>query len=182
MLERNMLKDPIMLIAGVPILFIVVVGIFVYLPSAITEDPQYDFLYAQGYRANNYFVENGKIQALMDPNNLPEVDPRTEEKARERLIREIENLRTTIIYRYDTENESLQPISFTEAKKLNLDPSSKSPDGYTFQSGQRASGFFPFFIENRRDGYELSKGVAKVKLPMDYRYGQNICVGWAISE
>ena len=133
------IKKNIVLVIGmsIPILMIIFVAGSIYLPSFFIK-PQYDFIYADGnnpyFSKYEYFIQNGKLER--------------EQKSeyQERL-----GERDQKLYVYEVEKNKSKEISFEEAQKLTLDPSSTSPDGFEITYGKKSEGFFPIFFWSHTD-------------------------------
>lgn len=126
---------PLLVGFGLPLLMILFVILSIYLPSLFIK-PTYDFIYSSGndyYTREVYSVKNGQIlETPPVPNaydNRPYISPQ--------------------LYLHDVETNTSRQILLTDAQRLILDYSAKSPDGFTLQNGNRATGFFPFFWSDR---------------------------------
>jgi len=172
------LKKNTTLIIGIsiPILMILFVAGSIYLPGLFIK-PQVDFLYVNGddnyYYYNSgyqYTVVNDKItkndvKQPADPSLKP---PQVEQK----------------LYIYDVTENVSREISLEEAKKLDLNSNTISPDGFEVVYGSRNDGGFPFFWGGGTDynarylkGHNVSR---KVNLPMTgspYYSGMHF-IGW----
>ena len=183
MSNLNKFLNPLFLMVGVPILFVAVVAIMVYLPASLAK-PQYDFVYISNdsyhyYSASeNFFVQDERIQAYVLPSDVPQ--KLANENLKEYEKSELKNIRAEQFFIFDVKNKVAKPVSFEEVSKLRINPSSLSPDGYEFIRSRRAEGIFPFFLFDSRDGgYVLKKGLATVKLPIG---GSRVkFMGWIIN-
>lgn len=183
-MKRGILSNPIFLILGVPVLFLLVVGIVGYLPGLLVR-PQHDFLYVTSdyyYSGENinYYIDDGALKAYTDPDSLPELSGRTPESEEDRRIRA---LRSMQLHLFDVSDWKSRPISFEDAQKLTYDPASVSPDGYSIERSRRADGFFPFFfIDGGSSEFVLKRGLASRTLPIEnqYSYRGHGLIGWVI--
>ena len=124
----------------------------IYLPGIFIK-PQYNFLYVVGdsyFDGQMYSVEHGKLikNQIEIPDNQKNNPARVDPK----------------IYIYDVATNESHEISFELGQNLNLDPRSKSPDGFEIVYGTRSDGFFPFFLWTETDrnaqyikGHNVSK-------------------------
>ncbi|MFH1622181.1 MAG: hypothetical protein ABIA97_03575 [Candidatus Omnitrophota bacterium] len=145
------IKDNISLIVGlsIPLLMILFVGLSIYLPGLFVK-PGYGFLYASGgdyHSIKQYAVKNGKIIEVEV--NYPErfsgakIEPK--------------------LYVYNVSKDNSWEISFEEAEKLNLDDSTKSPDGFEVVSGgyggdifYSRGGYYKKYIKGHNFSKELN--------------------------
>jgi len=180
----NIKNLPLVIGIALPLVFIVVISLFVFLPSFFIS-PQHNFVYSSfddyyyGYNQaylNTYKVENGTI-------SLQPV-----------LVRDAEGVITNsekpvaempILYIYDMSTHSSHQITFEEAKKLSLDPGPSSPDGYTVGYRYGHDGIFELFgSNNNNNGLFVSKGTSQKKLSgmadgNQYWYQGNFrLIGW----
>lgn len=154
-----------LLIVGIPILFLIVVGMIAYVPS-IYAQPQYDMLYSRSESyypidgMGNYYVAQQHVQALVDPTSARViVNQKNPNDAGQQRMRSIA---TTQLYRFESATGRSEQIDFADAQKLLVDPSPVSPDGYSLEQDQATSGVFPFFfIDNAHQGYVLKKGLVR---------------------
>jgi hypothetical protein len=157
---------------SIPILMILFVAGSIYLPELFVQ-PKFNFLYVIGddyyyYNQYQYSVQNGKLvgSEIQRPENQIYQPPR-----------EVK------LYIYDVAKNESKEISFEEAKNLNLDSNTKSPDGFEVVYGSRGEGFFPFFFWSERDdntrylkGHNVSK---KLNLQLSGPYYTNFrFIGW----
>ena len=170
----EILKKNITLVIGIliPILMILFVATSIYLPRLFIS-PHYNFLYASGdyyYNRQQYSVRNGRLvkREIERPKHYNYSPPRVE----------------STLYLYDVAKNESKEISFVEAQSLNLDSSSKSPDGFEVVHGRRGDGFFPFFFWSERDYSDLyltGHGVSKkINLQMNASpyYNNFRFLGW----
>lgn len=177
---------PLIIGLALPIIFIIVISAFLFIPSANLH-PAYNFIYTNdnyGYYnnvyknslkvVNNKLVAESLLDSLLEPaaTNYPG------------YVAPAPKGEYPPIYSYDTKTESSHQISFEEAQKLTLDPGPSSPDGYTVKYEYGNDGIFELFGSNsNQSGYFISKGAGKKKLNgMDtnnrYNSGYFQLVGW----
>lgn len=132
--KRNL---PLYIALAIPVLMIVLVAAFIYLPN-MGKKPQYNFVYMTGngylpYGGQEYSVSNGHLVQNPSPldNSAPNVPPKP-----------VVPLGQPHFYVYDVTANSANEVSFQQAQALTLDPSNLSPDGYTLDRGN--SGDFLF--------------------------------------
>jgi len=83
-------------------------------------------------------------------------------------------------YYYDVSDENSRQITLSESQKYNIDPSSKSPDGFTVGRADSGSvSFFPFYSTSRvRGTFYKGKGLNKqISEEYNFRF-----VGWVTNE
>ena len=158
-------KQKLAAIIGVliPLFFIVIVAVSVYLPS-LSIKPKYDFLYTAGYNgaSNNYKVENGKLQKVYDKFSYESDFP--------------------TIYRYNAQTNSSRSIDFTNTNYLSLDDSSKSPDGYAVKGNSNDSGGFLFWSSSSNDDVFIQKGTGGKKIETSGDVYDFKFLGWVVNE
>jgi hypothetical protein len=165
------IKKNITLVIGIfiPILMIFLIAASIYLPGLFVQ-PKFNFIYSIGnhyYSRYIYSVQNGKLV-------------RTERQPENEYYRLWGDIK---LYVYDVAKNESKEISFEEAQNLNLDPNTKSPDGFEVVYGSRSSGFFPLFIWSERDyntlylkGRNMSK---KINLQSSELYYRDFnFIGW----
>lgn len=178
----NKFLNPLFLIVGVPILFVVIVAIMVYLPSSLAK-PQHDLVYMSNGNyyyssSENFFVQDEKIQAHVLPADVPQ--KLANENLEKHKERELKDIRTAQFFIFNVETKTVESISFKEASELRIKPSSLSPDGYEFTRSRRTGNIFSFFFSGSNyGGYVLKKGLATVKLPINNQRVK--FMGWIIN-
>jgi hypothetical protein len=176
-LRKNL---PLVIGLALPVILIIVVALTIYIPGQLVK-PQHDFLYLVGgdyYTQRQYAVENGKLIKRELPPDLE----------REKYL-PFERVRSTDVrfYRHDVETNQSQPLAFEEAAQLKLDPSLKSPDGFTIEHG-RGGGIFDIFGGGSSyDTFYLRNKQASVALNLEIdsnRYFEwpNNFLGWIIPQ
>ncbi len=144
-------NENIPLVIGIliPILMIVFVAVSIYLPTIFVH-PKGSFLYAVGgdYYSNVYSAQNGKLikNEAKYPPNFSGV--KTEPK----------------LYVYNIEKDAAREISFEEAQKIDLNPSSVSPDGFEITSGSNDYSIFSIFFsrgDHYGSKYVQGRGISK---------------------
>jgi hypothetical protein len=127
------MKKNISLIVGIsiPIVMIVLVATFIYLPGFFAPAPKHNFLYISNgdyWQMKSYDVQGQKID-IREINPPPKYVPSG----------------NVHFYIHDVKTDSDREITFEESQKLRLSDLPKSPDGYEVSHGARSGGgFFPF--------------------------------------
>ena len=159
------MKDKLPLIVGIglPLVLVVFVLINSYLPSIYLK-PRYNFIYAN----RNYDWD------------MMVVDGRLSYSPKYQYYSGTYSQNQPIIYLYDViQNKSTQ-ISPSAAQAYKLDPSNKSPDGFTVENSSSSYSYFPFFWESSDSGvYIKNKGLSK-KLEIGQSYYDFQFVGWIV--
>src|SRR3989344_2124029 len=140
-------KLPLVVGIGLPILLILFVAITVYLPSFFIK-PKYNFLYATG---NLYDYDIKVVNGRLTSNpRYSQRDPYYRYTPTEPNI-----------FLYDVTADKSKAVSLSVAQSYTLDPSTKSPDGFTVgRSNSDDYSFFPFFYGGRTRGqYLMGKGL-----------------------
>lgn len=185
-MKKGILSNPLFLIVGVPLLFLLVVGLMGYVPKLFV-NPQHDFLYVTmdnyyyGNNNTNFYIENGQLKAYEDPRSLPPPSNKNPETDADRHIRSLQSMQLRI---FDVSEWKSRSVSFEEAQKLKYDSASVSPDGYTIEASRGADGFFPFFfVDSNAGGFVMKKGLGSRPLPISterYSYRGSGLIGWVI--
>lgn len=153
------MKEKLPLVVGVvlPLILILYVGLVSYVPSLFAQ-PKYNFLYASADYNSDVIVNSGRVEVINRGfNDYNYKDPQ--------------------IYLYNVAEEKSTPISLTEAQVYQLDPSDKSPDGFTVQYSNNSAEVFPFYFGGSNYGYYLKgKGLNK-KIETGDRYNFRF-LGW----
>lgn len=140
------LKDLILLFA-IPIGIAVFAAIAVYAPRLFA-DPKYDFIYSvcSSYDCNyDYNVDSSGYVSQYSRN------------------RDYYNGTSTLRY-YSAKDDSTRSLTLEEAKRYQLNTSSKSPDGYSLVREDSDSGFL--FWGNYDSGWYLKDGAKKKKVEL----------------
>lgn len=156
-------KLPLIVGIGLPIFLILFVVITAYLPSLFVK-PKYNFIFASGnlydydLKVVASKVTSTPIYRSNDYRNTP---------------------REPDLFVYDSKNKKSTAISLSQAQGYNLDPSSKSPDGFTVGRNESDNySFFPFFYGGSRRGvYLQGKGLNAKVSDQDYNFK---LLGWVI--
>ncbi len=119
---------PLYIALSVPVLMIVLVAAFIYLP-AIGHKPEYNFLYTSG--ANFYYPYGGEPQYQVSGNHLIQNSKPTTTPAG---IIMPDNIRPRL-YVYDVDKNTTTEISFQQAQSYQLSSGNTSPDGYIIEQG-----------------------------------------------
>lgn len=119
---------------GVPIaVFLLLVGLAI-IPRQLAS-PAYDFIYATCEDANCAYEENERLLQKREGEEAPEVQ-------RHDII-EKQLARSATFYRYDVSSDTSIKLTETELRKLSIDTSLRSPDGYALdRSDSKHGGWF----------------------------------------
>lgn len=170
---------PLYIALAVPVLMIVLVAAFIYLPGIGTH-PKYNFVYMSGdnvsyYEQDGYSVSNGhliytKPPLPTNPNGTTTAPPL--------------NSPPPHLYLYDTSRNTATEITFEQAQAYKLDPSNSSADGYTIQQGNGGGGDF-FFGGGSSDynswfikGHNRSVKLNLKTVSSTYNYDNFRFLGW----
>ena len=131
----NKKNIPLYIALAVPIVMIIIVAAFIYLPG-IGKKPRYNFLYVSGDYASynypgSYNVVNGRIAKIPTTNTNGTPYP-------------VQMAVTPQLYVYNVTTNVSREISYDAAVGYTLDPATQSPDGYTVQQGSGGGGDFLF--------------------------------------
>lgn len=150
------------LLFSVPLGAIALILAFLYIPRFFAH-PTYDFVYCLGYYCDkNYTVDpSGKIHMSTD-DGIPRYS--------------IEN--SSLRY-YDTVRDTTRPLSVDEAMRYQLDPTSKSPDGYTVSHNSNNGGFL-FWGSNYGDDWSLRNGMLTKPVTLDNGGDSVKFIGWVV--
>lgn len=160
--NKGRYRDLILLFA-IPVVVALLAAGAVYLPSVFAK-PKYDFVYSicNDYRCDDtYTVDSGGHLAYeYRPGNYGN------------------GSRSTLWY-YDAANDSTRSITLTEARKYQLNSSSKSPDGYSLSQANSNSGFL--FWSDNDQGWYIKNGAKRkrIELPSGNSYSRDVqFIGW----
>lgn len=161
-----------------PLLLVLGLVLFLYIPPLLA-NPEYTFLYSanntEGTRGNVTHAVNadGVLEARFDPSPY----------------RQDETPDPDELYLIDPKNDSYTSISLEEAQQLTLSRTSKSPDGYAVECGNRVSGGFFFVLGGGTytDCRKLvvTKGAISKEVPtpsVDSYRGASGFVGWVLEK
>lgn len=149
----------LLLLLSVPIAIILVIVAFVYVPRLFA-NPTYDFIYCDGYSCDRRYTIDSSNRISVPPG----VDHRSYSEA-------------TLRY-YDVDRDASRPISMGEAAEYQLDPMSKSPDGYTLEHNSSGGGFLLW--SDYSSSWSLSKGIISKPVSFgDSRYDKQF-IGWVL--
>lgn len=148
--KPNYLKDLLLLFA-IPVGIAVFAAAAIYLPSLFA-NPKYDFVYStcDDYNCGSSYVVDHSGYILQDYSNSSDYDYYDD--------------RTASLRYYDAKKDSTRTLTFEEAKKYQLDASSKSPDGYKLT--RESSGDEFLFWGNSNEGWYLKNGAKKKKVEL----------------
>lgn len=160
--HQSRIKD-LLLLVSVPLAVIAIGSAVLYVPRYLA-NPSYDFIYynCESYScSNSYFVStDGQIEERQEQRGYSFAEP-------------------SELYYYDVQNDSTRAISLSEARNHRLEPSSKSPDGYTLSRDDSGGGFL--FWGDYESGWYLIDGVKRRKItisPNTYYSGDVKFLGW----
>lgn len=195
---KKILKENLVLAMGIglPVLLVILFFLTSVLPKSLAEPPQHDLLFSvlrydyQTASPTNFdfVVRDGVLYA-----RVGKTDSQNINRYHRRLVR------------YDAQTESVREIPYDLAGiadapegteilveatgDLTIDPSSKAPDGYTFESASYSGGGLVselFFGGYRNQGYRIVKGKAAYRIPStfgDNYYAGNVqFIGWAVEK
>lgn len=179
-------KNLIVILAfTIPVLFIVGVGLMVYIPESRLKTT-YDFIYVSCMgNTQPYYGEYGcsrdttKKGYSVIENKLVEHSD----------VSDINAEYMVSIFRFDGDREDSEELSYVEAQKLRLDTSLTSPDGIGFVEGygNNRNNSFSLFGGGNSYGYYLTQGRLQKEIILrqdDRRYsnGEDIrFMGWIIN-
>lgn len=132
----NKQKLPLYIALCVPVLMIILVAAFIYLPG-IAKKPKVNFLYMTGsnvyqydYYGQGYMVSGGHLiyNPPADNNNYPNAAVNSD----------------VHFYLYNVASNAATEVTLTQAQTYILDSSNTSSDGYTIQMGNGGGGDFLF--------------------------------------
>lgn len=172
----NKMNWPLIVGILLPIVFIIVLALVVYLPT-LSIKPSHDFVYSdesperyygEQYR-NTFDIENGALVAV--PLTLAE----------DMVVRGD----FPTLYRYDMETGTSREISRVDAGALTLDAGPASPDGYAVSYSMNYTGGFLSVGGGDASGYYVTKGGSGKRLhgitSRGSGYGEDITfVGWIV--
>jgi len=159
-------KISLLLVFLVPVTFLVIIGLLIYLPSSKIQ-LKYDYIYSVGFVGNYktlYLVVDNKLSEKRMPCNEYEVP----------FCYKTEESQTLFLHKV-SENKSTQ-ISFEEGKKYKLDGNQKSPDGFELEYSYSS---FYSFSANSRNNYYLKNDQQKISQNLENNYDLKI-IGWVI--
>lgn len=211
-MEQQHSRLSLILGLSIPALIIIIVAAVVFIPRFLNH-PKVDFVYLEGsqyiygpytaydsinncfYPSIDYTVVNNKLTKTLNEGGKPRYYssdarscasiPRSELKPSS-VVEQIPKF-----YRYDVKKEEATLISFSDAEALILDPSAKSPDGYTIDAPRYDNGIIIDILGSYHGDrrYTLSGHGAtypiKTDSSLDSRYSyQNEFrfLGWVITQ
>lgn len=187
---KEFLKKNLTLVLAflIPIVFISIVSLSVYLPSLFVST-QYNFVYSSCdynngaysyncdfYQGKGYIVVEGKIV-------LKTIDPTQD--LDENKVPDIQETSPSRLFLYIAAEDISKEITFEEASKLNLDGKLVSPDGVIVSSEYKYSG--GIFGGNSSYGHYLKKGDSSRKINLidqnsDYYQDTFKFIGWVLPD
>lgn len=156
---RTHIKD-LTLLFGIPIGIIIIIAALLYVPRLFA-NPGYDFIYCTGYSCSEQYTVNpsGKIVEMPNENRY--------------------TFESSTLYYYDVERNTSRPLwSSVEALQYKLDPTLKSPDGYTLEHTTSGGDFL--FSSNYRNNWSLTKGLVARPVTLDASGRNNHFIGWVL--
>lgn len=156
-------KLPLIVGIGLPLLLIFYVGITAYLPSLFVK-PKYNFIYATDTSDYNLSIVDGKV-------------------VMEQRYFNVNRPRQPTLWLYDVARDKSTQISLEKAQTYTLDPSNKSPDGFTVGRGETGGySVFPFFFGGYDRGtYLMGKGLNRRISEREDYYNFKF-LGWVVNE
>lgn len=165
--KKPNIKRDIALLISVPLVLAGLLAAVVYIPQALAK-PAYDFIYStcSSYRCDkNVMVRDGRLEVVL-------------QDLKEGL--RLSDQESTRFYYYDVSEQSTRPLTVDEAKRYQLDSSSRSPDGYTLSKDSTSSGFL--FWDSSQSSWTLKNGMYKRKIDLQndsYYYNESVMfIGW----
>lgn len=155
---KKHLKD-ILLLFSIPVGIVVLIVAFLYVPRLFA-NPTYDFIYCKGYSCDGRFRvdTNGNLTSSAESTRYSSPTDR--------------------LHYYDAERDATRPIQLADALNFQLDPSSKSPEGYSLVRGTNNGGFL--FYDSNREVWSLKKGIAITPISLQ---GYDITfIGWVVKD
>lgn len=132
----NKKNIPLYIALSVPILMILLVAAFIYLPG-IGQKPKENFLYVTGNNfyyygpgSSGYHVSGGKLVYTAPPTTTPQVYPPQNNDPH--------------FYVYNVGKDQADEVTFLQAQNYMLDSSNTSGDGYSIERGNGGGGDFLF--------------------------------------
>lgn len=175
---------PLIVGIGVPVLMMLFIAAAIYLPG-LFKKPQFDFIYSSAsysWAAPELDVQGQKIGfKCADAQNYYSSD---DSSAKEIALKCTEEFLPKL-YRYSIKDDTVSEISYADAKKLLIDTSSDSSDGYKVEQGNYSGEMFSsmFGGDNNSDYNQwYLKGhnrMVKLNIPHDIYSSENErFVGW----
>ena len=168
---------PLYIALAIPVLMILVVAGFIYLPG-LGKKPQYNFLYMTG--SNSYYYYGDREYSVTNRHLTHNELPTSTQPSNYKPVGEPH------FYVYDTAKDTATEINFAQAQAYRLDSSNTSPDGYTVERGNYSGGglFFggisgdynSWFIKGHNRSRKLN---LKLTGPDYYNFQ---FLGWVVSE
>jgi hypothetical protein len=194
---KTLLKENIVLVIGLslPILLITLFFFASVLPKVTATPPQYPLLFSTtryDYQSPppynlDFFVKEHRLTARVTKNK-----------------KETQNFNWRQVMVFDGKTQSVKELPydisqigdmpdstelvFEEFKDLELDSSSKAPDGYEYDNSRRSSGGILLGIvgSSQRYSARVVKGAAAFKIPLnngkDYYYYNTDFLGWVTNK
>ena len=195
---KKFLKENLVLTMGIglPVLLVILFFLTSVLPKSLAEPPQHDLLFSvprYDYQTASpmnfdFVVRDGTLCA-----RAGKTDNQNINRYHRRLVRydaqteSVAEIPYDLVAIADASEGTEIPVAATEG--LAIDPSSKAPDGYTFESASYNGGGLVselFFGGYRNQGYRVVKGRAAYRIPStfgDNYYPGNVqFIGWIVEK
>jgi hypothetical protein len=161
----NKKNIPLIIALSVPVLMIILVAAFIYLPG-LGKKPKANFLYESGnYVYDNYSggysVKNGQLVQTPPPVSQPAYYNQNQD---------------VHFYLYDVKNNSATEVNFQQAQGYHLDSGAQSPDGFTVVQGNYSGGgdlFFGGGVSNDYNSWFIRGHNRSIKLNLKLISSQN---------
>lgn len=163
---------------AIPIVMVLFVAASIYLPGLLIQ-PKTNFVYMTGssndlYTCKMVYQVHGGAVVQVKP-QAPYNDPSY-----------VKQECVPLFYEYDVAANTKRELTFDEVKKLKLDPSPMSPDGFELVHGGSGGGDFLFLFDMNRDynsmflkGHNVSRKV-NMNPNGEYSYFDYQFLGWVL--
>jgi hypothetical protein len=195
---RKFIRENLVLIMGIslPLLLVLLFFLTSVLPKSLGTPPQYEMLfsvirydYQTATSPNFEFIVRDGVLNVRTAKTDPQNPTRHTRKllvfnAGNEAVREIPYDMTQV-----SNMAEQTEIVLPETQKMSIDPSSRSPDGYSFEGPSYGSGGLMselFFGGYRNQGYRIVKGKSAYRIPDSYGdiyYAGNLqFIGWIVKQ
>ncbi|HZV61734.1 MAG TPA: hypothetical protein VFF75_04910 [Methylophilaceae bacterium] len=194
---RKFIRENLVLIMGIslPLLLVLLFFLTSVLPKSLGTPPQYDLLFSvvrYDYQTAttphfDFIVQDGvlKVRTGKTDNQNPT------RYTRKLLVFNADNEAVREIP-YDlvqiSNMEEQSEIVLPETQQMTIDPSSRSPDGYSFEGPSHGGGGLMselFFGGYRNQGYRIVKGKSAYNIPNNFNsayVGELQFIGWILKR
>jgi hypothetical protein len=148
---------PLLIGLALPIVFIVVISLVIYIPSFLVR-PAHNFLYTTEDASNSYGTYYEHEYKVSDRHLVTEAVSHQSDMDTKMPHKDVPTL-----YLYDVHTNTSHEISPDVASTYTLDPGPASSDGYTVTYQYTSGGFF-LFESRGQSGYVISNGKGSKKL------------------